>query len=106
MNSQAFWFLGGNDVVPGHCWGLNANFWVTKVPRSPRNSALPWTQIQHLLGPQGLTPIMAHSPGPRSVPQSPRRVPSGTSPPPVAAVHAPVPRLPHCPLRYRELGQP
>lgn len=104
-NSQVFWLIWLN-VMPGHCWDLNPNFWVTKVPRSPRNSVLPWTQIQCPIGPQGLAPVMPHLPGPHSVLQSLQRVPSGTSPQPASAVHAPAPPLPHCPLQHRELGEP
>lgn len=96
----------GNNVVPWHCWHLNPNFWVTKVSQSPRDSVLPWTQIQGLFNPRGLTPAMPHLPGPHSALRSPQREPSGTSPLPAAAAHAPAPRLPRCPLQHRKPGQP
>lgn len=85
----------GSHVGPRCCWHLNPNFWVTNVPRSS-NSVLPRT-----LWPPRAGPCAPHSPGPRSVLQSPRRAPSGTSPPPAAAAHAPAPPPPHCPLQHR-----
>lgn len=93
-NSQAFRFTGSN-VGPGRGWHLNPNFRVTEVPRSS-DSVLPWAR-----GPSRARPCVPHSPGPRSALQSPRRAPSGTSPPPAAAVHAPAPPPPRCPLQHR-----
>lgn len=88
-----------------HCWDLNPNFWMTTEPGSPRNSVLPWAHIQCPFDP-GRGTVTSHLPGPRNALQSPQRAPSGTSPPPVAAVHVPAPRRPRCPLRHREPGQP
>lgn len=91
---------------PWCCWHLNPNFRVTKVLQPPRDSVLPWTQTRGLLNPRGLTPATPHLPGPRSALRSPRRAPSGTSPLPAAAAHAPAPRLPRCPLQHRKPGEP
>lgn len=88
-----------------HCWDLNPNFWMTTEPGSPRNSVLPWAHIQCPFDP-GRGTVTSHLPGPRNALQSPQRAPSGTSPPPVAAVHVPAPRRPRCPLCHRKPGQP